>query len=428
MIFGRYQEVWALRVRAYLVTMVVAIGAAVTVVVFFDPFHNRLLPWLAVREEWGAALGTAVSVIIASKAQRIVSTLFYRDALYGTAVETNAIMRSFEAEEDTVMAVAGELRQVASYNTVIRQQLDNVVKETEQAAYDIVQRLTSIDEVVNRFNSYAEASERESSGKLNAAESKIVNNQHLVDTLESYIQNRIDAGEVDRQRVQHVIEKTESLRSLAELIRSIAGQTNLLALNAAIEAARAGEAGRGFAVVADEVRKLSDSTDKAVRQITEGICVVSESIETQFADKLSNSNIEAERTALKNFAAQLEDLGHDYKEVAEHEKLVLCNLRQDSQKLLEMFMGAMAGVQFQDVSRQQIEHVNLALQGLDTHIAVLAERLEKPNEVPAPHKSLAEQLDQLYGSYVMSSQRQSHQSALGQNKAAEAKAAMVELF
>ncbi len=417
--------------RATLVFIVVGLGAGTTVYFFNGYFHQVVLPTLGLSSPLGDAVGTVIAVAAAYIGQRIVSFAFFKDSMLGLSRREEEDSRRATSYVQAAEQVAAELKQVPGYNNVVRRQLETVVSETEKAAFDISSQLQTIDQVVTDLSGFVDQSASQSNEMVASSEARIAKNRVLLQTLDSYIRERMTAVEEDQQRVTLVVSEAKSLGSLVQLIRSISSQTNLLALNAAIEAARAGEAGRGFAVVADEVRKLSAATDQAVTQINQGIQQVARSIETQFENKLQSEHIERERAALQSFAAQLDELGTSYQDVTRHEAEVIAMVSSSTGQLTSMFMNALASVQFQDVTRQQIEQVIDALNRLDGHSQLLSTRLEQFEDDEYVMQPLTEHLDQIYSRYVMDSQRDTHHQAMGGTGAAASSGGggpKVELF
>lgn len=117
--------------------------------------------------------------------------------------------------------------------------------------------------------------------------------------------------------VNKLSERSKEIGQMAELITSIADQTNLLALNAAIEAARAGEQGRGFAVVADEVRKLAEQTATSAKQVAKLVNVIQEDT-TSSVQSMDRVNVEV-HVGLK----QIHEVGNVFERILDAAQIVV---------------------------------------------------------------------------------------------------------
>jgi methyl-accepting chemotaxis protein len=190
-----------------------------------------------------------------------------KDEYAWMAWEYTCARKSFKEMIENIIANAAPLASAAEELSAITEQSNNGVMrqqgEIEQVATAMNQMSATVTEVSRNANSAATAAQE--------ADERSNEGCDVVNTTVQTINNLASEVERTSEVIENLKEDSVSIGTVLDVIRDIAEQTNLLALNAAIEAARAGEQGRGFAVVADEVRTLASRTQQSTREINDMI-------------------------------------------------------------------------------------------------------------------------------------------------------------
>lgn len=209
-------------------------------------------------------------------------------------VRENEFAKPAYAVNDFVTTVQDTVNEVKSFgsknisiaNTIAKS--SNSIYESIEAEGKIVLETTNKSRSIKDILDQSIEMAKETQEKVSMANKNLDSSKEALDDLVSNINSFIDIENELSHELTGLREDANAVKSVLLVIKDIAEQTNLLALNAAIEAARAGEHGRGFAVVADEVRKLAERTQRSLTEIEISVNTIVQSI-NDVSDKMNKN-------------------------------------------------------------------------------------------------------------------------------------------
>ena len=325
-------------------------------------------------------------------------------------------------------AVETDIKECKPYIDVMHEQIGDSLAESEREVVVVIEQIDTLNAKTSKQREHIARSVKSAGDLTENTQIRVENNREVIAAIATQLEAQTNEFKKNFERIRGLAGDVRALTPLIKVITSIAQQTGLLALNAEIEAARAGSAGRGFAVVANEVRKLAVLSTQAAADIAAKINATCKRVDEEMTHARASLEQHAAGSAMNHLSA---DLGEMQSEFCRNSRLLLevitevdANYAESVARLSE----ALGHIQFQDVMRQRMEHVQVALVEMRDHLLRLAERPDRPGWDGLFDTTFKGLLESHLSSYKMASQTITHLAVAGGSSESDHSRPAIELF
>jgi methyl-accepting chemotaxis protein len=298
--------------------------------------------------------------------------------------ETGQLMAAMQVMTENLRKVIGQVAgtatQVAAAASQLHSTADRIATGAEEVAAQSGTVATAGEEMSATSGDIAQSCQMAASGALRASQSAS-NGAGVVESTVLVMGQIAEKVQETAKTVESLGARSDQIGDIIGTIEDIADQTNLLALNAAIEAARAGEQGRGFAVVADEVRALAERTTRATREISEMIKAIQSETKgavaamEQGVRQVESGTKEAAKSgvALREILEQVNDVAMQVNQIAtaaEEQTATTSEISNNMQQITEVVQLTSQGAQESATAAAQLSGYAEELQRLVRHFRI----------------------------------------------------------
>ena len=321
-----------------------------------------------------------------------------------------------------------DIKDCKPYIDVMHEQIGGSLAESEHEIMALIEQLNLLSAQSSQQMDRITQSVQGGKSLADVTRSRVERNNRLISKLEAKLGEQACEMHGNYEQIRLLADDVKALTPIIQIISSIAKQTSLLALNAGIEAARAGNAGRGFSVVANEVRELSKRSTSAAAEIAGKLNATAGKVAGKMAEAQKALEEKHGLEELQQLVRDLTEMQQDFSQGSQMQLDVISDVEAGHREGVSHLLEAMGHIQFQDVMRQRMEHVQEALVEMRNHLLRLTESQDRPGWDARFDTTFKTLLEAHLNKYKMASQTMTHLAVAGGASDKDHSHPAIELF